>query len=71
MAWRIGIDSGGRFTDICLFEEQSRRVGAVDLHELALPVDLRPSSMAIVLPENGLADTANSYDVSRSMISRL
>ena len=22
MAWRIGIDSGGTFTDICLFEEQ-------------------------------------------------
>jgi N-methylhydantoinase A len=26
MAWRIGIDSGGTFTDICLFEEQSGRV---------------------------------------------
>jgi N-methylhydantoinase A len=26
MAWRIGTDSGGTFTDICLFEEQSGRV---------------------------------------------
>jgi len=26
MAWRIGIDSGGTFTDICLFEEQSGHV---------------------------------------------
>ena len=26
MAWRIGIDSGGTFIDICLFEEQSGRV---------------------------------------------
>jgi N-methylhydantoinase A len=26
MAWRIGIDSGGTFTDICLFEEESGRV---------------------------------------------
>jgi N-methylhydantoinase A len=25
-AWRIGVDSGGTFTDICLFEEQSRRI---------------------------------------------
>jgi N-methylhydantoinase A len=26
MAWRIGVDSGGTFTDICLFEEASGRV---------------------------------------------
>jgi len=26
MAWRIGVDSGGTFTDICLFEETSGRV---------------------------------------------
>jgi N-methylhydantoinase A len=26
MAWRIGIDSGGTFTDVCLFEETSGRV---------------------------------------------
>jgi N-methylhydantoinase A len=26
MAWRIGIDSGGTFTDVCLFEEQTGRV---------------------------------------------
>jgi N-methylhydantoinase A len=26
MAWRIGVDSGGTFTDICLFEESSGRV---------------------------------------------
>ena len=26
MAWRIGVDSGGTFTDVCLFEELSGRV---------------------------------------------
>src|SRR5215471_10190603 len=26
MAWRIGIDSGGTFTDICLFDENSGRI---------------------------------------------
>ena len=26
MAWRIGVDSGGTFTDICLFDEQSGRI---------------------------------------------
>jgi N-methylhydantoinase A len=26
MAWRIGVDSGGTFTDICLFEENTGRV---------------------------------------------
>src|SRR5262249_3480955 len=26
MAWRVGIDSGGTFTDICLFEEESGRI---------------------------------------------
>ncbi len=26
MAWRVGVDSGGTFTDICLFEEESGRM---------------------------------------------
>ena len=26
MAWRIGVDSGGTFTDICLFEDTTGRV---------------------------------------------
>jgi N-methylhydantoinase A len=26
MAWRIGVDSGGTFTDICLFDESSGRI---------------------------------------------
>jgi N-methylhydantoinase A len=26
MAWRIGVDSGGTFTDICLFDEKSERI---------------------------------------------
>jgi len=26
MAWRVGIDSGGTFCDICLFEEESGKV---------------------------------------------
>ncbi|SMH36759.1 hydantoinase/oxoprolinase family protein [Mesorhizobium australicum] len=26
MGWRVGVDSGGTFTDICLFEEESGRI---------------------------------------------
>jgi N-methylhydantoinase A/oxoprolinase/acetone carboxylase beta subunit len=26
MAWRIGVDSGGTFTDICLFEDGSGNI---------------------------------------------
>ena len=26
MGWRIGVDSGGTFTDICLFDESSGRI---------------------------------------------
>ena len=26
MAWRIGVDSGGTFTDVCLFDESSGRI---------------------------------------------
>ena len=26
MAWRVGVDSGGTFTDICLFDESSGRI---------------------------------------------
>ena len=26
MAWRIGVDSGGTFTDICLFEEKTGHI---------------------------------------------
>ena len=26
MTWRVGVDSGGTFTDVCLFDDQSGRV---------------------------------------------
>ena len=26
MAWRIGVDSGGTFTDVCLFDDVTRRL---------------------------------------------
>ena len=26
MAWRVGVDSGGTFTDVCLFDDESGRV---------------------------------------------
>ena len=26
MAWRVGVDSGGTFTDVCLFEEATGRI---------------------------------------------
>jgi N-methylhydantoinase A len=28
MAWRLGVDCGGTFTDICLFEEDGGRIEA-------------------------------------------
>ena len=27
MAWRVGVDSGGTFTDVCLFDDETGRVG--------------------------------------------
>jgi N-methylhydantoinase A len=26
MTWRIGVDSGGTFTDVCLFDDETGRV---------------------------------------------
>ena len=26
MAWRVGVDSGGTFTDICLFDDETGRL---------------------------------------------
>ena len=26
MAWRVGVDSGGTFTDVCMFDEESGRI---------------------------------------------
>jgi len=26
MAWRVGVDSGGTFTDVCLFDDETGRV---------------------------------------------
>ena len=26
MAWRVGVDSGGTFTDVCLFDDSSGRI---------------------------------------------
>jgi N-methylhydantoinase A len=61
MAWRIGVDSGGTFTDICLFDEQSGRIavwkvastpddpsrGIVQaLQEGMARVDARPDALA-------------------------
>jgi N-methylhydantoinase A len=61
MAWRIGVDSGGTFTDICLFDDQSGRIavwkvastpddpsrGIVQaLQEGMARVDARPDALA-------------------------
>lgn len=40
MAWRVGVDTGGTFTDICLFEEETGRVAVWKLS--STPAD--PSS---------------------------
>ena len=44
MTWRVGVDSGGTFTDVCLFDEDSGRVAVWKVP--STPVD----------PSRGIAD---------------
>ena len=40
MAWRIGVDSGGTFTDICLFDEKSSRIAVWKVSSTAVDPSL-------------------------------
>ena len=61
MAWRIGIDSGGTFTDVCLFDESTGRIAVWKVS--STPAD--PSQAVAKGVEEGLAQIAASAgDVS-------
>ena len=55
MAWRIGIDIGGTFTDVALVEESSGRIGIAKL--LTTPRDFAQGVMrgiGLALQEHGV-----------------
>jgi N-methylhydantoinase A len=54
MAWRIGVDSGGTFTDVCLFDEASGRIAVWKVS--STPED--PSEAVARGVEEGLAQVA-------------
>ncbi|WP_158818812.1 hydantoinase/oxoprolinase family protein [Methylocapsa sp. S129] len=54
MAWRVGVDSGGTFTDICLFDDSS---GQVDVWKVSSTPD-DPSRGITQGVEEGLAQVA-------------
>ncbi|HEY0204510.1 MAG TPA: hydantoinase/oxoprolinase N-terminal domain-containing protein, partial [Acetobacteraceae bacterium] len=43
MAWRVGVDSGGTFTDVCLFEEGS---GAIEVWKVSVHPILNCDNLA-------------------------
>lgn len=56
MAWRVGVDSGGTFTDVCLFEDET---GRVDVWKVSSTPD-DPSRGIANGVEEGLARVAAS-----------
>jgi N-methylhydantoinase A len=52
MAWRIGVDSGGTFTDVCLFDESTGRIAVWKVS--STPAD--PSGAVARGVEEGLAE---------------
>src|SRR5271156_5366125 len=54
MAWRIGVDSGGTFTDVCLFDENTGRIAVWKVS--STPAD--PSGAVARGVEEGLAEIA-------------
>src|SRR6201997_721004 len=61
MAWRIGVDSGGTFTDVCLFEESSGRIAVWKVS--STPAD--PSQAVAEGVRQGLAENgAQAKDVA-------
>jgi N-methylhydantoinase A len=58
MAWRVGIDSGGTFTDVCLFDDET---GAVAVWKVSSTPDDPSSGIAAGLAE-GLAQVGASAE---------
>ena len=56
MVWRIGVDSGGTFTDVCLFDETTGRIAVWKVS--STPAD--PSRAVATGVEDGLAQIAAS-----------
>src|SRR5215472_5181929 len=52
MAWRVGVDSGGTFTDVCLFDEATGRIAVWKVS--STPVD--PSEAVAKGVEEALAE---------------
>ena len=61
MAWRIGVDSGGTFTDICLFDEKSGGIAVWKVSSTAAD-----PSLAIAA---GLGEALAGFDVNASDVS--
>src|SRR5215469_14070722 len=62
MAWRIGVDSGGTFTDICLFEEKSGRIAVWKVSSSAADPSLAVAEgLAEALAQSGVSASNVSY----------
>jgi len=62
MAWRIGVDSGGTFTDICLFEEKSGRIAVWKVSSTAADPSLAVAEgLAEALAQSGVSASNVSY----------
>src|ERR1700746_856965 len=62
MAWRIGVDSGGTFTDICLFEEKSGRIAVWKVSSTAADPSLAAATgLGEAAPQIGLKASDVSY----------
>jgi len=62
MAWRIGVDSGGTFTDICLFEEKSGRIAVWKVSSTAADPSLAVAEgLAEALAQTGVSASDVSY----------
>jgi N-methylhydantoinase A len=62
MAWRIGVDSGGTFTDICLFDEQSGRIAVWKVSSTAAdPSRAVAEGLSEALAQIGVNESKVSY----------
>jgi N-methylhydantoinase A len=62
MAWRIGVDSGGTFTDICLFDEQSGRIAVWKVSSTAAdPLRAVAEGLSEALAQIGVNGSNVSY----------
>src|SRR5262252_3133192 len=62
MAWRIGVDSGGTFTDICLFDEKSGRIAVWKVSSTAADPSLAVAEgLSEALAQTGVSASDVSY----------